>query len=65
MYDNDIAGIGYAKDAAKETGFTNVLLPQFDGGKDVSDLYKSLDNKEDFQKIKDLFNGKHNQKDAD
>ena len=59
MYDNDIAGIGYAKEAAKETGFTNVLLPKINGAKDVSDLYKSLENKDDFQKIKQLFNGEH------
>lgn len=64
LYDNDQAGIGYAREAAKETGFTNVLLPKFEGGKDISDWYKSLDNKEDFQKIKELFNGKHNQTNA-
>jgi hypothetical protein len=60
LYDNDSAGIGYAREAAKETGFTNIVLPQFEGGKDVSDLFKSLDNKNDFQKIKQLFNGEHN-----
>jgi hypothetical protein len=65
MYDNDIAGIGYAKEAAKETGFTNVLLPKFEGGKDISDYYESLTDKKDFQKIKELFNGNYNQKDAD
>lgn len=65
MYDNDAAGIDYAKEAAKETGFTNVLLPKFKGGKDISDLYKLLENKDDFQKIKNLFNGKHHQENVD
>lgn len=55
MYDNDKAGIGYALEAAKETGFINVELPQFSGGKDISDWYKSLTNKKDFQIIKQLF----------
>lgn len=57
LYDNDKAGIGYALEAAKETGFTNVELPQFPSGKDISDLYKSLTDKNEFQKIKELFNG--------
>lgn len=57
MYDNDKAGIGYAIEAAKETGFKNIILPEFKGGKDISDYYKSLTNKQDFQRIKLLFNG--------
>lgn len=58
LYDNDRAGLGYAIEAARETGFTNIVLPQFEGGKDVSDLYKVLGNKDDFQKtMKKLFNG--------
>ena len=58
LYDNDKAGIGYAVEAAKETGFKNIVLPEFEGGKDISDWYKSLTNKREFQKIKLLFNGK-------
>jgi len=65
LYDNDKAGIGYAIEAAKETGFTNVILPEFEGGKDISDLYKSLTNKNDFKNIKSLFNGETNKTDAD
>lgn len=56
LYDNDKAGIGYARDAALETGFTNVILPQFEGGKDISDWYKSLTDKKEFNSIKKLFN---------
>ena len=58
MYDNDKAGIGYAREAAKETGFTNVILPLSTGCKDISDWYKSLKDKNDFRQIKTLFNGK-------
>ena len=57
MYDNDKAGLEYAETAAKDTGFTNVILPAFDGGKDISDRFKSLSDKRKFQQIKTLFNG--------
>ena len=40
--DNDIPGIKDAEKLALKTGFTNVVLPYFDGGKDISDAYKSL-----------------------
>lgn len=49
LYDNDEAGLGYAREAAKETGFENIVLPKFDGGKDVSDLYKLTDDKTEFK----------------
>ena len=57
MYDNDKAGLEYAKTAATETGFTNIVLPYFNGGKDISDYFKSLLDKRDFLKLKQLFNG--------
>lgn len=41
LLDNDKAGLEDGEKLAKETGFTNIVLPQFEGGKDVSDLYKS------------------------
>lgn len=54
--DNDKAGLEDAKHLASKTGFINVVLPQFEGGKDISDMYKSLNNKETFrQKILSLF----------
>ena len=48
--DNDIPGLKDAKKLAEETGFINVVLPPFDGGKDISDLYK-VKGKEDFLRI--------------
>lgn len=42
LFDNDEAGIIDGKKLSEQTGFTNITLPQFRGGKDVSDMYKSL-----------------------
>ena len=47
--DNDKAGIEDAKSLASKTGFINVVLPVFDGGKDISDLYKVINNKDKFK----------------
>lgn len=49
--DNDEAGLKDAVHLAESTGFTNVVLPQFEGGKDISDLYKVLNNKKEFKQI--------------
>lgn len=51
ILDNDEPGIKYAEALSKKTGFRNVTLPPFDGGKDISDLYKVLDNKEKFKEV--------------
>lgn len=48
--DNDSPGLKDAKRLSKETGFINVVLPQFEEGKDISDLYKAK-GKEGFIKI--------------
>lgn len=48
MLDNDEPGLKNAEKLSKETGFTNVVLPTFPGGKDISDFYKYLSNKELF-----------------
>ena len=54
--DNDKAGLEDAERLASKTGFTNVVLPQFEGGKDISDMYKVLQNKEKVkQTILELF----------
>lgn len=54
--DNDEAGLKDGVHLANKTGFINVVIPQFKGGKDISDLYKILDNKEQFkQTILKLF----------
>lgn len=42
LFDNDEAGLIDGRKLAEQTGFTNVTLPQFEGGKDVSDLFKSV-----------------------
>ena len=54
--DNDEAGLKDGVHLASKTGFINVVIPQFKGGKDISDLYKVLGNKEQFkQTILNLF----------
>ncbi|MBQ9391998.1 MAG: toprim domain-containing protein [Lachnospiraceae bacterium] len=40
IFDNDKAGLEDGEKLAKETGFINVVLPQFEGGKDLSDYFK-------------------------
>ena len=53
--DNDNVGLSDAKILASKTGFINIVLPQFDGGKDISD-YRKLYGKEKFiQLISNLF----------
>lgn len=51
LYDNDEAGINNSKILAEHTKFTNVILPKINNCKDISDLYKSLNNKEKFKEI--------------
>lgn len=48
--DNDKVGLKNAEKLAEKTGFTNIILPPFEGGKDISDLFKSV-GKEEFNKI--------------
>ena len=50
LLDNDITGLLDGVKLAEETGFTNIILPQFEGGKDISDLMKAK-GKEAFLKI--------------
>lgn len=57
MLDNDKAGLENAKLLASKTGFTNIVLPDINGVKDISDLFLSLHDKEKFKTIiTDLFN---------
>lgn len=51
LFDNDDAGLKDGEKLAKSTGFINIVLPKFNGGKDISDLYHSLQNKETFKEI--------------
>ena len=47
---NDITGLLDGVKLAEETGLINIILPQFEGGKDISDLMKAK-GKEAFLKI--------------
>lgn len=40
LFDNDKAGIADARKLSEATGFINIVLPKFKGGKDISDYYK-------------------------
>lgn len=63
LLDNDPPGIKDAQLLASKTGFTNIVLPQINGAKDISDLYLSLQDTEKFQKIiLGLFNLNNNPK---
>ena len=54
-FDNDTPGIMDANELAFNTGFTNIQLPQFEGGKDISDMYKVKGRKEFIRIVKPLF----------
>ena len=51
LLDNDKAGLIDGEKLSVSTGFTNIVLPHFEGGKDVSDLYKTIGDKEQFREI--------------
>ena len=50
LFDNDKPGLEDGKKLSEQTGFTNLTLPQFKGGKDISDLYK-IKGKEEFKVV--------------
>lgn len=57
LLDNDEAGILDARKLSQSTGFTNLVLPDY-GAKDCSDLFKLLNNVNEFkQVILSLING--------
>lgn len=51
LFDNDEAGIVDGVKLSEQTGFTNIVLPRINEAKDISDLYKSLENKEQFKEL--------------
>lgn len=53
--DNDEPGLKDAQKLSEKTEFTNVVLPPFDGGKDISDLMKIKGKNEFLKIIKSLF----------
>ena len=56
-FDNDEPGIIDGQKLSKLTGFTNIVLPQFAGGKDISDYFRVLNSPDTFkQNILKLFN---------
>ena len=56
LFDNDEAGLIDGEKLSKQTGFTNIVLPKFEGGKDVSDFYRTLQDKQQFREaILNLF----------
>lgn len=56
LFDCDKAGTEDSIKLAERTGFKRISLPQFEGGKDISDFYK-MKGKEEFLKMtKTLFN---------
>lgn len=40
LYDNDTTGLKQGEKLAKENDLINIIIPKFEGGKDISDLYK-------------------------
>lgn len=49
LLDNDEVGTIDSLKLSASTGFTNIILPKFEGGKDVSDYYKSLQDPKKFK----------------
>lgn len=56
LFDNDKPGLQDGEKLSDKTGFINKVLPQFEGGKDISDLYKSKGKEEFLRIINGLFN---------
>lgn len=57
LFDNDKEGLKDGTKLSEFTGFTNIILPEFDYGKDISDYYKYLNDPEAFKfNILQLFN---------
>jgi hypothetical protein len=58
LFDNDKAGLKDGKNFSEMTGFTNLVLPLFSEGKDISDFFKAYGKEKFVNMIKGLFNGK-------
>ena len=54
-FDNDEPGLKDAQILSQETGFVNIVLPNFIGGKDISDAYKILGKEKWLSLLKPLF----------
>ena len=53
-FDVDVAGLEDGRKLSERTGFKNVV-PDLGTEKDLSDYYKSLENKEEFKQLEKLF----------
>lgn len=51
LFDNDNPGLMDGEKLAKQTGFINIVLPKFEEGKDISDLFYHLQDKKKFNEI--------------
>ena len=51
LFDNDEPGLKDGEKLSNLTGFTNIVLPKFEGGKDISDLYHCLKDPNKFRQI--------------
>ena len=66
LLDNDGAGLKDGLSLSESTGFTNLVLPQFDDkGKDISDAFKILGKEKWLELIVPLFNSSRPQEDWD
>ena len=54
-FDNDAPGLLDGEDLALKTGFRNVVLPYFDEGKDIADMFKAKGKEEFIRIVKPLF----------
>lgn len=62
LFDNDPPGLEDGRRLSEQTGFINVILPVFEGGKDISDMRKALGKEEFIRIIKPLFKRKRHDK---
>lgn len=51
LYDNDEAGLKDSLSLSMSTGFINLTLPKINNTKDISDMYKTLQDKNKFKEI--------------
>ena len=65
LFDNDEAGLIDGEKLSASTGFTNIVLPKFEGGKDISDAFKILGKEKWLELIIPLFNFYRPQEDWD
>ena len=65
LLDNDEAGLKDGLSLSESTGFTNVVLPKFEGGKDISNAFKILGKEKWLKLIVPLFNSSRPQEDWD